>query len=80
MLIKHIFLYNIKATSPQMPTVTPITIENACGLSADNGNAIFIPNIPPIMVGIAIRIVTDASTFITIFKLLDITEAKNPLY
>ena len=40
-----------------------------------NGRATFIPKIPPIIVGIAINIVTDAKTFITILRLLDITEA-----
>ena len=73
------FLYNIKATIPHIPKVSAITIENAFGFSGDIGNCIFIPNIPPIIVGIDISIVTDARTFITIFKLLDITEAKKSI-
>ena len=68
----------MKSVTPVKSIVRNIIISNPLGLSC-NGNATFIPNIPPIMVGIAINIVTEANTFITILRLFDITEAKKSI-
>ena len=55
--------------------VTIPTIKNPIGWDAQ-GTGTFIPKKLAIIVGIAITIVTEARNFMTMFRLLEITEAK----
>ena len=76
------FLYSINATIIHINKVKIVTMKKGTGFFENpdvNGKGIFIPKIPEIIVGIDIKIVTEARTFITIFRLLEITEAKKSI-
>ena len=78
---------NNNATTPEIISVKTIMVKNPNGECPSGILSKFIPKKLAIIVGIDKTIVTVAKNFITIFKLLDITDAnasiiplKIPLY
>ena len=68
------FFTIVRAKITEKKTVIVKIIANAWGLSA-KGTLTFIPKKLATIVGIAKMIVTDVRNFITIFKLLEMTDA-----
>ena len=61
-------------TSPVKRDATPITIQKPIGLPV-NGTGTFIPQNDANKVGIAMMIVMEANSFITMFRLFEIMDA-----